>query len=258
MPKFSANLSMMFQEHAFLDRFIAAKDAGFDAVEFLFPYDFSPDELAKAVSENALDISVFNLFPGNWEAGERGLAALPGREADFRAAVERALPYADAMEAQRVHAMAGIAKPNEDAIATYLSNVSYAADTLGAAGLELLIEPINPRSMPGYFLSATDQAVALITNINHPSVRLQFDVFHHQITRGDVIYSLSEYKDIIGHIQIAGVPDRHEPDTGELNYDTVLRHIDQIDYSGWIGCEYVPRGKTQSGLTWLSNFLARD
>ena len=252
MPRFSANLSMMFQEHAFLDRFKAARDAGFDAVEFLFPYDHSPDDLEKAVVENALEISVFNLFPGDWQAGERGLAALPGREAEFRASVARALPYAEAVGARRLHAMAGLVEPDAETEATYLNNVRYAAETLAKANLDLLIEPINPRSMPGYFLSTTAQAVALIDRIKHLALRLQFDIFHHQIMRGDVMQSLTDCKNMIGHIQIASVPDRHEPNTGELNYTEIFKHIDQIGYSGWVGCEYIPRNGTREGLGWLA------
>ena len=252
MPRFSANLSMMFQEYAFLDRFKAARDAGFAAVEFLFPYDHSPDDLEKAVVENALEISVFNLFPGDWQAGERGLAALPDREAEFRASVARALPYAEAVGARRLHAMAGLVEPDADRETTYLNNIRYAAERLAKANLELLIEPINPRSMPGYFLSTTAQAVDLIDRVKHPALRLQFDIFHHQITRGDVMQSLTDCKDVIGHIQIASVPDRQEPDTGELNYAEIFKYIDQIGYSGWVGCEYVPRNGTREGLGWLA------
>lgn len=243
---------MMFQEYAFLDRFKAARDAGFAAVEFLFPYDNSPDDLEKAVVENALEISVFNLFPGDWQAGERGLAALPDREAEFRASVARALPYAEAVGARRLHAMAGLVEPDADRETTYLNNIRYAAERLAKANLELLIEPINPRSMPGYFLSTTAQAVDLIDRVKHPALRLQFDIFHHQITRGDVMQSLTDCKDVIGHIQIASVPDRQEPDTGELNYAEIFKYIDQIGYSGWVGCEYVPRNGTREGLGWLA------
>lgn len=243
---------MMFQELAFLDRFKAARDAGFVAVEFLFPYDHSPDEIGNAVSTNGLEVSVFNLFPGDWQSGERGLAAVPGRVSDFEESVKRALPYAEAVGARRLHAMAGLAQPYAKSVATYENNIRYAADELSSVGLELLIEPINPRSMPGYFLSTTAQALELIGRVGHPAVRLQFDIFHHQITRGDVIWSLSQCKEQIGHIQIAGVPDRHEPDTGELNYAPIFKHIDQFGYSGWIGCEYIPSANTLDGLDWLS------
>ncbi|NNE78639.1 MAG: hydroxypyruvate isomerase family protein [Silicimonas sp.] len=251
MPRFSANVSMMFTEHTFLDRFAAARDAGFEAVEFQFPYDHAPDEIGRAVRDNGLAVSVFNLSPGDWQSGERGFAALPGREAGFRATVTQALPYAEAVGAKRLHAMAGIAKPGADTEAVFLDNIRYGADRLAEAGLELLIEPINPRAIPGYFLSTTSEATALIKRIAHPGVRLQFDIFHHQITRGDVIQSLTECRDLIGHIQIAGVPDRHEPDIGELNYADIFQHVDSLGYSGWIGCEYTPKAGTREGLGWL-------
>lgn len=255
MPRFSANLSMMFSEHAFLDRFASARRAGFEAVEFLFPYEHSPDEIGRAVHDNDLAVSVFNLFPGNWHQGERGLAALACREAEFRASVARALPYAQAVGARRIHAMAGLADPGVATERVYIDNIRFAADALGNAGLELLIEPINSRTMPGYFLSRTDQALTLIERIAHPSVRLQFDIFHHQISRGDVLASLSESFDAIGHVQIASIPDRHEPDEGELNYAAVFRHLDRLGYDGWIGCEYVPRGETLAGLSWRDRLV---
>ena len=250
MPKFSANLSMMFTEHPFLAPFDAARACGFDAVEFLFPYAHSADEIGVAVQKNDLQISVFNLPPGDWESGDRGLAALSDRTA-FRASIARALPYAKATGAKRLHIMAGLATPDAGAEATYIDNIRFAADQFAAAGLELLIEPINPRDMPGYFLSTTDQALALMARIDHPAVRLQFDIYHHQITRGDVIKSLSEHFSQIGHIQIASVPERQEPDRGELNYQAVFAHLDHLGYDGWLGCEYRPHGKTEDGLTWL-------
>ena len=250
MPKFSANLSMMFTEYPFLARFDAARACGFDAVEFLFPYAHSADEIGVAVQKNDLQISVFNLPPGDWESGDRGLAALSDRTA-FRASIAQALPYAKATGAKRLHIMAGLATPDASAEATYIDNIRFAADQFAAAGLELLIEPINPRDMPGYFLSTTDQALALMARIDQPAVRLQFDIYHHQITRGDVIKSLSEHFSQIGHIQIASVPERQEPDRGELNYQAVFTHLDHLGYDGWLGCEYRPHGKTEDGLTWL-------
>ena len=251
MPKFSANLSMMFTEYPFLARFEAAKKSGFDAVEFLFPYAHSADEIGFAVQKNDLQISVFNLPPGDWEGGDRGTAALSDRKEAFRASIAQALPYAKATGAKRLHVMAGLATPDARAEATYIDNIHFAADQFAGAGLELLIEPINPRDMPGYFLSTTDQALALMARIDHPAVRLQFDVYHHQITRGDVIKSLSKHFAQIGHIQIASVPERQEPDRGELNYQALFAHLDHLGYDGWLGCEYHPRGKTEDGLSWL-------
>jgi hydroxypyruvate isomerase len=251
MPRFSANISMMFCEYVFLDRFSAARDAGFEAVEFLFPYDYTPDEIGRAVSQTGLAISVFNFFPGNWQAGERGMAAIPGREAEFQATVKRALPYAREVGAKCLHMMAGLALPDAKTEAVYLDNIRYAGDTLAEAGLDLLIEPINSRSMPGYFLSTVAQAIDLINQVSHPNVRLQFDIFHHQIMQGDVVCSLSDCIGQIGHIQIASVPERQEPDRGELNYQAVFAHLDHLGYDGWLGCEYHPRGKTEDGLSWL-------
>ncbi|MEM9107848.1 MAG: 2-oxo-tetronate isomerase, partial [Pseudomonadota bacterium] len=242
---------MMFGEHDFLDRFPAARDAGFEAVEFLFPYQFSPEEIARSLTENDLAISVFNLYPGEWDKGDRGLAALADRKAEFRSTIQRAIPYARSSGAKQLHVMAGIADPSHETVGVYIENIRFAADALAAEGLDLLIEPINRRSMPGYFLSKTAQALDLMDRIDHPAVKLQFDIFHHQITAGDVLKTMSACKEQIGHIQIAGVPDRHEPDTGELNYAEIFRHIDNIAYSGWVGCEYVPRNGTKAGLDWL-------
>ncbi len=252
MPKFSANLSMLFTELDFLDRFAAARGEGFEAVEFLFPYDFTPEEVGRRVRDNGLAVSVFNLPPGDWQAGERGFAALPGREEEFRAAVANALPYARATGATRLHVMAGItgSLPAEQARACYVRNLRYAAGRFADADLEVLIEPINPRDMPGYFLSSTDQAVEILDEIGAPNVTLQFDVYHHQITRGDVTRYLERLLPRIGHVQIAGVPERHEPDTGELDYAHLFGVLDAIGYAGWVGCEYRPRGDTREGLAW--------
>ena len=251
MPKFSANLSMMFTEYQFLDRFAAARTAGFDAVEFLFPYAESAADVGTAVHQNNLQISVFNLSPGDWDAGDRGLAALVGREQAFRDSVTQALPYAKATGAKSLHIMAGLTPPDDATEQTYIDNILFAADHFATAGLELLIEPINPRDMPGYFLSHTDQALELMSRIDHPTVRLQFDVYHHQITRGDLLKSLSAHFSHIGHIQIASVPDRHEPDSGEVHYQAVFDHLDQLGYKGWLGCEYRPKGRTEDGLGWF-------
>ena len=254
MPRFSANLSMMFQEHDFPDRFQAASDAGFKAVEFLFPYDFPAKSIGSTVSSLNLAISVFNLRPGQWDAGERGLATLHGRENEFRESVDLALDYATALGAKRLHVMAGIAPVNRKSEDKFIENILYAAELFARAGLELLIEPINSRDMPGYFLSTVEQASALLKRIDKKNVRIQFDVYHHQITRGDVIRSLEKYMPEIGHVQIAGVPERHEPDTGELNYPAVFNALDSLGYEGWIGCEYRPAAGTKKGLNWFQQY----
>ncbi|MDA4844494.1 2-oxo-tetronate isomerase [Hoeflea poritis] len=253
MPRFSANISMMFHEHPFLERFGAARDAGFEAVEFLFPYEWPVDSLARAVGDSGHSISIFNLSPGDWERGERGLACIPGREAEFREFVETAIAYAEATGARRLHALAGIpgALPFATARATYLENLRFAAERLGEAGLEMTIEPINGRDMPGYFLSSTELAAEILRELGLANVGLQFDVYHHQIMHGDILHSLERYMPLIRHIQIAGVPERHEPDSGELDYVSVFKEIDALGYDGWVGCEYRPKAGTVEGLGWM-------
>lgn len=250
MPRFSANISMMFGEVGFLDRFAAARRAGFDAVEFLFPYDFEMDDLARRVGENALDISAFNLPPGRWQDGDRGLAALPGRAAEFAGTLKHTLEYGEALGARRVHCMAGVAPVGPAETRSFVDNLRRAGDVLGNAGIEVMIEAINPRDMPGYFLTTTEQALDLLDRIDHPMVGLQFDIYHHQITRGDVIRTIEAIAPRIAHVQIAGVPGRHEPDDGELAYGPVLAALDRVGYAGWVGCEYRPRGDTVAGLGW--------
>lgn len=253
MPAFSANLSTMFTEHAFIERFAAARDAGFEAVEFQFPYEHPVQDLEKAVHANELTVSVFNLPPGDWQTGDRGLAALAERQDTFRASIDTALPYARAVGAQRLHVMAGNVEETDQARSVFIGNIHYAAERFSDAGLDVLIEPLNPIDAPGYFLSSTDQALDLIARIDRPNVQLQFDVYHHQIIRGDVVRQLARAMPMIGHIQIAGVPDRHEPDRGELNFPEIFRQIDRLGYQGWIGCEYRPHGDTVEGLDWLKN-----
>ncbi|MGB1254983.1 MAG: 2-oxo-tetronate isomerase [Thiolinea sp.] len=255
MPKFAANLSMMFNEHEFLERFAAASAAGFEAVEFLFPYYYAPSDITAALQDNGLTQALFNLFPGDWDAGERGLACLPGREEAFQATVERVIPYVQATGVKQVHMMAGLVGKTdpEAALSCYKANLQFAAQRLRDVGIDVLIEPINQRDMPGYFLSSTASAAQIIEELALPNIRLQFDIYHHQITHGDVIRSLEKYFGLIGHIQIAGVPERHEPDAlNELNYPAIFNRLDELGYDGWIGCEYRPRGETLSGLGWLA------
>jgi len=251
MPKFAANLSMMFTEWEFLDRFAAAADAGFRAVEFMSPYAFKPEEIARKLSANHLKLALFNLSAGNFEAGERGLAALPERADAFRASVAQALDYADATGVERLHVMSGVADAGDPkARAAYADSLRFAVDAIGAKGIDVLIEPINPRDMPGYFLGDFDLAIDLIGDFNSPRLKLQYDIYHRQILRGDVSTSLSALLPIIGHIQIASVPGRHEPRTGELNDDFLLRRLDALGYDGFVGCEYRPATTTIAGLAW--------
>lgn len=265
MPRFAANLSMLYNEHAFLDRFQVAAQDGFTGVEYLFPYAFEAGELARRLSDNGLVQVLFNAPPGDWEAGERGLACLPGRESEFRAGFLRALAYAQALSCPRIHVMAGIAPPGVDRAllqATYQSNLAWAAAEAARAGREVLIEPINLRDMPGYFLNRQAVAHELVQALGAPNLKVQFDLYHCQVAEGDVASKIRAYLPTgrVGHFQVAGVPERHEPDVGELNFDYLFDVIDEVaaqcGWTGWVGCEYRPRrgavaGGTSDGLGWL-------
>ena len=254
MPRFAANLTMMFNEVSFPQRFAAAAAAGFKAVEFLFPYDHSPAEVASLLHENQLQNVLFNLPPGDWAAGERGIACLPGREEEFRAGVARAIEYALALGTPRLHMMAGLVPAGADLAVhreQYLSNLRHAAKELGKHGLMLLLEPINGRDMPGYFLTGQAQAHALREESGATNVKVQMDFYHAQIVEGDLAMTLKQHVNGIGHVQIASVPSRNEPDDGEVNYPYLFALLDELGYDGWIGCEYRPRGRTEDGLAWL-------
>jgi hydroxypyruvate isomerase len=255
--KLAANLSMMFNEVAFLDRFAAASAAGFKGVEFLFPYADEPQVVAEKLRAARLEMALFNLPPGDWDAGERGIAALPGREAEFAAGVERALTYAQALGCPIVHAMAGrAADDDERATATYVSNVRVAADAFAGIGRRVVLEPINRRDMPGYFLHTTAQAAALIARIDRPNVALQLDLYHAQISEGDLERRIRSLFPLVAHVQIAGNPARGEPSVGEVNYRYLLALLDELGYRGWIGCEYRPAGETVAGLDWARPYLS--
>lgn len=252
MPKFAANLTMMFTEVPFLDRFGKAAEAGFAAVEFLFPYDFAPEDVADRLKRNNLTQALFNMPPGDWANGERGFAALPTRFEDLKASVDRALTYAEATGVKRLHLMAGIGDGNDPALwAQYRRSIEYVAPKLAENGLDLLLEPINPRGVPGYFLNDFNKTEALIADLQIPNLRLQYDIFHRQILHGDVVVSLRRLMPIIGHIQIASVPSRNEPDGEELNFPYLFAQIDRLGYQGFVGCEYNPRGETEHGLEWF-------
>ncbi|SPA49701.1 2-oxo-tetronate isomerase [Cupriavidus taiwanensis] len=260
MPRFAANLSMMYHEHAFLDRFAAAAADGFQAVEYLFPYEHPAAELRARLDANGLAQALFNAPPGDWAAGERGLASLPGREAEFRDAVGRALEYAGVIGNDRVHVMAGLVPADAERAryrATYLENVAFAAQEAAAQGVTIVLEPINTRDMPGYFLNRQDDAQAICKEVGAANLKVQFDCYHCQIVEGDIAMKLRRDIAGIGHIQIAGVPERHEPDLGELNYPYLFDLIDSLGYTGWIGCEYRPRAGTSEGLGWLKPYLGR-
>jgi len=260
MPRFAANLSMLYPEHGFLERFAAAAADGFEAVEYLFPYEYSPQELKQRLTDNGLVQALFNAPPGDWAAGERGIVTLPGREGEFREGFDRALEYAAVLGNQKIHVMAGLLpSENERARhhAVYLENLAYATTQARQAGVTVLLEPINTRDMPGFFLNRQDQAQAICKEVGASNLKVQFDCYHCQIVEGDLATKLHRDFDGIGHIQIAGVPDRHEPDLGELNYAYLFELIDELGYDGWIGCEYRPKGDTSTGLQWLRDWKSR-
>ncbi len=254
MPRFAANLTMMYREHEFLDRFGAAAADGFKGVEYLFPYDHPAEELAARLKAHDLTQVLFNGPPGDWAKGERGIASLPGRESEFQRGVETALRYAQALGNRTVHMMAGLLGANDDRARhrdVYLANLAYAASQAARHGLTIVIEPINTRDMPGYFLSRQHDAQQICEEVGAPNLKVQFDLYHCQIVEGDLAVKLKQMIADIGHIQIAGVPERHEPDDGEVNYPYLLKLIDTLGYEGWIGCEYIPKGNTSAGLGWL-------
>ncbi len=259
MPLFAANLSMMFNEWSFLDRFAAAADQGFTAVEFLFPYEFTPEEIAKRLTDHKLTQALFNMPPGDFTKGERGLASLPERAKEFSDGITMALRFAKATGVKRLHMMAGLSeRANPVHAARYRNAILEAAEKLGEAGLDLLLEPINQRDMPGYFLNDFNYTEKLIAEMKLPNLKLQFDIYHRQILHGDVTKALAAMMPIIGHTQTASVPLRHEPGTGELEDNFVFATLDRLGYQGFVGCEYRPRAATVGGLGWFAPYRARS
>lgn len=261
MPRFAANLSTMYTEHSFLDRFAAAARDGFSAVEFLFPYDHPATTIAALLRDNGLQQVLFNAPPGDFAAGERGLAALPGRQSEFRSGFLRALDYAHTLRCPRIHAMAGLVPPQADRAAmraTYVENLTWAAAQAAPASVHVLIEPIAARNIPGYFLNLQAEAHAIAAEVAAPNLKIQMDLFHCQVAEGDLAIRIRKYLDPahptrVAHFQIAGVPERHEPDTGEVNYNYLFDLIDELAFDGWIGCEYTPKAGTSEGLGWFRN-----
>jgi hydroxypyruvate isomerase len=256
MPKLAANLSTLFPQLEFLERFAAAGRAGFRYVEYQFPYQCSPDELTRRAREAGVRVVLHNLPAGDLAKGERGIACLPGRQAEFRDGVERAIAYAKAVDCPRLNCLAGLAPVDREHFAVLVENVRYAARKLGAAGLSLTLEPINTRSVPGFFLSRSAQAIEVLNAAGEGNAFLQYDFFHMQIMEGDLARTVERLLPRIGHVQLADVPDRHEPGSGELNFDFLLRRLDALGYSGWVGCEYNPRGDTAEGLKWAKPYLS--
>jgi hydroxypyruvate isomerase len=252
-----ANLGFLFTEAPFLDRFEAAARAGFTAVEYASPYEYPAAELRSRLAANGLTQVLINTWPGDRNAGERGLACVPGRIGAFRDSIEQALDYATALGCTLVHAIAGVPPEgvsHDTAAAVYATNLAWAGERGLAAGVKILIEPLNPRDAPGFFLATQEQGAAIVKAIGHDRIGLQFDVYHCQIAQGDVTTRLASLIDVIDHIQIGDVPDRGEPGTGEIGWDYVFRRIDELGYAGWVSCEYRPRTDTVSGLAWREKY----
>lgn len=254
MPRFAANLSFLFTERPFLERFAAARAAGFSAVEFHFPYEHDRAALAEVVLTSGVDVVLFNLPAGDWAAGERGIACHPRRIAEFQDGVGQAIEYARLLGCSRLNCLAGVAPGDityDKASETLIENLRFAAAVTKRAGIELVLEPLNTRDTPGFFVATTSMALALIKAVDHANLRLQYDIYHAQIMEGDLAHTLQEHLPRIGHIQLADNPGRHEPGSGEINFPFLLRHLDQIGYAGWVGCEYRPSGRTEDSFGWL-------
>lgn len=259
MVKLAANLTMMFNEHPFLDRFAAAADAGFTAVEFLFPYDHPVDQIAERLDRSKLSLALFNLPPGDWNAGERGMAAVPAQRGAFPGSLALAIDYASILKPSRLHLMSGHGRRDDrEAVAAYRDNIALACAAAAPLGIEIVIEPINGRDMPGYFLNDFAWAANLIGEMGLANLKLQYDIYHRQILHGDVLASLAALLPIIGHVQIAAVPHRHEPGTGELDDIGILQQLDALGYRGFVGLEYRPKGDTVMGLVWRDRLTGME
>jgi hydroxypyruvate isomerase len=263
MPRFAANLSFLFNEVPFLDRFAEAAQAGFRAVEFAFAYDYRVREVASRAREHGLDVVLINAPPGDWTAGDRGLASLPGREHEFAASIVTGLRLAAALACPRLHVMAGIVPDGADAaererrLRTYQRNLRFACQEAAAQNVQILIEPLNPRDVPNYLLTTQAAAHAVREEVGLSNLRVQMDLYHAQIVEGDLATKIRRWLPHVGHIQIAGVPERNEPNAGEVNYEFLFRLLDELKYDGWVGCEYRPAQGTAAGLGWLYKLLDR-
>ena len=260
MPRFAANLTMLFTEVPFMERFDLARQAGFTHVEYLFPYPFKAEDLKAELERHALKQVLFNLPSGDWAAGDRGIAALPGRSDEFRAGVPKAIDYAKVLGVNRLNCLVGkrvAGHSDEEHWQTLVHNVRYAATELAAHGIELVVEPINHYDIPGFFINRTEQAIRLIDEVGLPNVRVQYDIYHAQREEGEITATLRKYMDRIGHIQIADNPGRHQPGTGEINFHFLFRQLDECGYAGWVGLEYVPTPDTVSSLGWMKELIVR-
>ena len=251
---FAANLSMLYPDRPFLERFSAARAAGFDAVEFLFPYEFGHQAIRQRLDEQGLQVVLFNISPGDYAAGDRGILSHPHRRADFQRTLQEALTYAHALGSPRIHVMVGNRLPDTAhalQFATIVENLGWAAPLAAAAGVTLVVEPLNATDQPRYFIHTTAEGMAIVEAVNHPHVRLQYDVYHAQMTEGNLLNTIQRYLPYIGHIQVSDVPGRHEPGTGEINYPAIFATLEQLGYAGYIGLEYHPSGDTDQSLAWL-------
>ncbi len=257
MIKFSANLSMLFTELDFLERFSAAKNAGFEYVEYLFPYDFEPEEIADQLTSNELKQVLFNLPAGNWSEGERGITCYPGRSGEFQDGVGKAIEYANILGCEQLNALAGIPPSKSDGNevkTTFINNLRFAADKLGEHDIYLLTEPINTIDIPGFYLNYTEQAKSILHDVNSKNLFIQYDIYHMQIMEGDLIRTITKNLDHIKHIQIADNPGRHEPGSGEINYSTIFSALEDLGYDGYVGCEYIPKESTLDGIGWIQKY----
>jgi hydroxypyruvate isomerase len=258
MPRFCANLTLLFNERPFIERFTAAAQAGFKGVEYLFPYEWPKDPLVEALGISGLVQVLHNLPAGDWARGERGLACDPSRVGEFQDSVGKAIDYATALGCRQVNCLAGLRPEGvseERLRTTFVANLKFAALKLSAAGIRLLIEPINTRDIPGFYLTRSHDALEIIDEVGSDNLFLQYDIYHMQIMEGDLARTIEAHLPRIAHMQLADNPGRHEPGTGEINYPFLFRHIDRLGYEGWIGCEYKPRTDTLAGLAWVQPYL---
>ncbi|MGL1921036.1 MAG: hydroxypyruvate isomerase family protein [Hyphomicrobiales bacterium] len=257
LPKLHANLSMMFLEFDFFARFEAAHKAGFQAVEMMFPYEYKVQDICTELEKYSLDMKLINMPPGNWAEGERGIAALPDRVEEFRKSVDMALIYAQALKCPIIHCMSGIIPPNisrDICTNVYIENLKYLAAKAKPMGINIMVEAINSVDIPNFLVNNQEQSLAIVQQTGMDNVKMQFDIYHCQMAQGNVATRLIKFLPYIGHVQIADVPGRHEPGTGEINFDFLFNHLDEIGYTGWVGCEYKPRGNTIDGLGWWHEF----
>jgi hydroxypyruvate isomerase len=261
MPRFSANLTMLYNEHQFLDRFAAARADGFRAVEFMFPYPFPKEQIADALQRNDLILVLHNLPAGNWDGGERGVACLPGRENEFQEGVGHTIDYATALRCPQVNCLVGLTPKDtsgDEVRRTLVANLRFAAKELKSAGIRLLVEPVNSIDIPGFYLDRVEKAVSILDEVGSDNLYLQYDLYHQQRMGGELLATYRRFKDRIAHIQVADNPGRNEPGTGEINYSFLFEALDRESYKGWIGCEYKPSAATSAGLGWASSHLRKE